>query len=318
MEFPSGAGHISVLYQPVLFWLQPSPGKRFLDGTLGAGGHTEGLLSAGAEVLAMDRDAGAVERASIRLSNFTGRVALRQASYRQTPEILRQLGWDAVDGILLDLGFSSLQMDDPQRGFSFRLDGPLDMRFDRTQGETAADLANTLPEAELARIITVYGEDRNARRIASAIVRSRPFETTRGLADVIARANAPRRAGAESIHPATRTFQALRIAVNHELDELEAALPLLADVLKPEGRLAVVSFHSLEDRLVKQFMRTASGTMPRFTPAGLRVGPEREAPAFLRELTRKPVVPDQEEIDRNPRARSAKLRVAEKLPLQIK
>jgi 16S rRNA (cytosine1402-N4)-methyltransferase len=316
MELSSGAGHVSVLYQPVLFWLQPAPGLRIVDGTLGGAGHTEGLLAAGADVLALDRDASAVERASTRLARFAGRAILRQASYRQAPEILRQLGWNTVDGILLDLGFSSLQMDDPQRGFSFRLDGPLDMRFDRAGGSTAADLINTLPEQELARLIAEYGEDRNARRIASAIVRARPFETTRALADVIAHASGARRDRAGSIHPATRTFQALRIAVNGELEELATALPLLVDALKPEGRLAIISFHSLEDRLVKQFFRKASGTTPRFQPAGLRVGPEREEPAVLRELTRRPVIPDQEEIQGNPRARSAKLRVAEKLPLK--
>jgi 16S rRNA (cytosine1402-N4)-methyltransferase len=315
MEPPSGAGHISVLYQPVLHWLCPTPGKRIVDGTLGGGGHAEGILAAGADLVGLDRDGSAVERASVRLAKYAGRAILRQASYRQMPEILRQIRWDAVDGILLDLGFSSLQMDDPQRGFSFRMDGPLDMRFDRTRGETAADLVNTLPEAELARLISIYGEDRNARRIASAIVRARPFESTCALADVVAKASRTRSGGVGTIHPATRTFQALRIAVNHELDELEAALPFLVELLKPGGRLAIISFHSLEDRLVKQFFRKEAGTMPRFTPAGLMVGPDEREPAILRELTRKPVVPDQEEMEHNPRARSAKLRVAEKLSL---
>jgi 16S rRNA (cytosine1402-N4)-methyltransferase len=314
MEPPSGAGHISVLYQAVLFWLQPGPGMRFVDGTLGAGGHAEGILSAGAELLGVDRDPAAVAGARTRLARFAEHATLEVASYRQAPDILWRMGWGQVDGVLLDLGFSSLQMDDPARGFSFRLDGPLDMRFDQERGESAADLVNTLPEQELARIISAYGEDRNAWRIARQIVESRPFSSTRALAETIARIGAVRRE-ANAIHPATRTFQALRIAVNGELAEVEAALPRLLDVLKPGGRLAVISFHSLEDRIVKRFIKEASGTLPQWTRAELRMGVEQEARPVMRELTRKPVVPDREEMDRNPRARSAKLRVAEKLPL---
>jgi 16S rRNA (cytosine1402-N4)-methyltransferase len=312
METSSGAKHISVLFQPVLFWLRPGPGMRFVDGTLGGGGHAEGILAAGAELLGLDRDLGAVRVAAARLARFADRARLEHASYRQAPEILRRIGWETVNGILLDLGFSSLQMDDPQRGFSFRLDAPLDMRFDTTRGETAADLVNTLPEAELARIIASFGEDRNARRIARAIVQSRPLHSTLELANVVARASGIRR-GPFIIHPATRTFQALRIAVNRELEELAAALPILAGSLAPGGRLAVISFHSLEDRIVKQFIRQESGTLPRRQPAALRVGPEREPPPSLRDLTQRPVAPSREEQAQNPRARSAKLRVAEKL-----
>jgi 16S rRNA (cytosine1402-N4)-methyltransferase len=309
---PDPADHIPVLLPAVIFWLQPAPGKRILDGTVGGGGHAEGLLARGAVVLGLDRDADAVENAGRRLAGFGQRVILRQESYRRAGEAMRGIGWATVDGILLDLGLSTRQLNDPQRGMGFRADGPLDMRFDRAAGETAADLLNTLPAEEIAQILFRYGEEREARRIASAVVRSRPLSTTRELADLVVAATKSGGRSARSVHPATRTFQALRIAVNHELDELEAALPMLLDHLGAGGRLAVISFHSLEDRIVKHAIREASGRAWR---RGTRKPPyaDRPAPAF-RDLTPRPILPDAAEIAANPRSRSAKLRVAERMP----
>jgi 16S rRNA (cytosine1402-N4)-methyltransferase len=252
------AEHTPVLYQPVLEWLAPRSGKKYLDGTVGGGGHAEGILRSGAELLGLDRDEDALRAARRRLEPFADRVVLRRASYRRAPLILNEIGWGKVAGIVLDLGLSSLQLADPQRGFSFRQDGPLDMRFDRSGGETAADLLDSLFEEELADILYKYGEERKARRIAKAIVRNRPLQSTRQLADLVAAAVGPSRCGFR-MHPATRTFQALRIAVNRELEELEDGLPELMDCLEEGGRLAVISFHSLEDRIVKQTFRRASG-----------------------------------------------------------
>jgi 16S rRNA (cytosine1402-N4)-methyltransferase len=224
---------------------------------------------------------------------------------------MRGIGWESVDGILLDLGLSSLQLNDPQRGMGFRADGPLDMRFDRSAGETAADLLNTLPAEEIAQILFRHGEERQAHRIAQAIVRNRPVSTTRELAELIVAVTKSGNRGARTVHPATRTFQALRIAVNHELEELEAALPELMDHLGAKGRLAVISFHSLEDRLVKHAIREASG---RAWHRGTRKPPYADAPApKFRDLTPRPVLPDAREIAANPRSRSAKLRVAERI-----
>jgi 16S rRNA (cytosine1402-N4)-methyltransferase len=299
--------HVPVLYQSVLEWLQPQPGKRYLDGTLGGGGHAEGILRAGAGLLGLDRDPEALRAAAGRLAAFADRLILRQASYRRGGELLREIGWGRVSGIVLDLGLSSLQLADPDRGFAFRQDGPLDMRFDRSGGPTAEDLVNTLPEDELARILFRFGEEREARRIAKAILRNRPVRGTRQLAEIVAAA-AGRTGGRQTVHPATRTFQALRIAVNGELDELEQGLPDLMESLEGGGRMAVISFHSLEDRIVKQAFHRAAGK-----PAK----DERSLPiprpmVRFRELTGRPVQPDSEEIKRNPRARSAKLRVLEK------
>jgi 16S rRNA (cytosine1402-N4)-methyltransferase len=306
-----GVRHLPVLFQPVLHWLQPAAGRRILDGTIGGGGHAEGLLAAGAEVLGLDRDPDAIAEAARRLARFGGQVHLRQSSYRRADELLRETGWDAVDGILLDLGLSSLQLADAERGMAFREDGPLDMRFDRSGGETAADLVNTLPGEEIERILFQFGEEPDARKIARAIVRSRPVGTTRELAETVAAA-VGRRAGAErSTHPATRTFQALRIAVNGELDELENALPRLLRSLAGGGRMAVITFHSLEDRQVKRAFREACGREWR---RGMRIPPYAQRPEpDYRDLTPKPIVPDRNEIAENPRARSAKLRVVEKI-----
>lgn len=301
--------HIPVLYQSVLEWLDPLPGRRYLDGTVGGGGHAEGILRLGGEVLGLDRDDEALRAAAARLAPFSGRVILRRASYRQGAAILEEIGWRRAAGILLDLGLSSLQLADPGRGFAFRQDGPLDMRFDRSGGESAADLVNTLSEEEIAGILFRYGEERRARRIAKAIVRARPLSTTRQLADTIAAAAGFSEGGRNRMHPATRAFQALRIAVNHELDELEQALPLLMESLEEGGRLAVISFHSLEDRIVKQTFRKAAGKPLK----GERIGPDPVRQARFRELTKKPVQPSAEELAGNPRSRSAKMRVLEKI-----
>ena len=303
------AEHLPVLYQSVLTWLRPQPETRFIDGTLGGGGHAAGILNRGARLLGLDRDAEALQTAARRLAPFADRAVLRQASYRIAPEIIQEIGWCTVDGILLDLGLSSLQLADPQRGFSFREDGPLDMRFDRSGGETAADLVNTLPEEEIATILFRYGEERRARRIARAIVRRRPIENTRQLADIVSAAAGFTAGGRHRLHPATRTFQALRIAVNGELDELERGLPALMDCLEEGGRMAVIAFHSLEDRIVKQTFRRAAGKPIR----GEESGPGREREVLFRDVTGKPVVPDEAEQTSNPRSRSAKLRVVERI-----
>lgn len=304
------AAHIPVLLEAVIEALRPHPTARLIDGTVGAGGHSAAWLEASAptgRVLGLDRDAAAVEAARARLAPFGERAVVVHASYAQLGEIAPPLGFAEVDAVLLDLGFSSLQVEDATRGFSFRQDGPLDMRYDRRQSLTAADLVNGLDERELANLIARYGEDRYARRIARAIVAARPIRSTLALAEVITRA-VPR--PTEKIHPATRTFQALRIAVNDELGELERALPQAVALLRPGGRLAVISFHSLEDRLVKHFLRRESQDClcpPRqpVCTCGHR--------ATLRLLTRRPIMAGDEEVARNPRARSARLRVAERL-----
>jgi 16S rRNA (cytosine1402-N4)-methyltransferase len=305
-------GHTPVLYQAVLTWLAPRSGRKYLDGTVGGGGHAEGILRSGAVLLGLDRDGDALRAARRRLGPYAERAILRQESFRCAPRILNEIGWGTVAGILLDLGLSSLQLADPQRGFSFRQDGPLDMRFDRSGGETAADLLDSLFEEELADILYKYGEERKARRIAKAIVRNRPLQNTRQLADVVAAAVGPSRGGSR-MHPATRTFQALRIAVNRELEELEDGLPQLMDCLEEGGRLAVISFHSLEDRIVKRAFRRASGKSVR----GEERLPGRISKPRFRELTEKPVPPDARELASNPRARSAKLRVLEKIPSSV-
>jgi 16S rRNA (cytosine1402-N4)-methyltransferase len=307
---PDRIEHVPVLYQSVLDWLQPQNGKKFLDGTVGGGGHAQGILGRGAFLLGLDRDADSLRIARSRLAPFADRVILRQASYRQARAILSEIGWRQVAGILLDLGISSYQLSDPERGFAFGQDGPLDMRFDRSGGDTAADLVNTLPEEEIARVLFLYGEERNARRIARTIVRNRPIASTGKLAEVVASAVGYRGRGRVGVHPATKTFQALRIAVNHELEELEAALPDLMESLEPGGRMAVISFQSLEDRLAKRAFRKASGKPGKDEPKSALL-PEQEI--LFRDLTGKPGRPSREEITENPRSRSAKLRVLERL-----
>jgi 16S rRNA (cytosine1402-N4)-methyltransferase len=301
--------HIPVLYHEVLQLLRPQPNGRYLDATLGAGGHTAGILQASApigRVLAFDRDPEAIAYARQQLDQYGRRVTYVNDSYAAMAQQAPANGFTDFDGILLDLGLSSRQLDNAERGFSFMRDGPLDMRFDTTQGETAADLINNLSAAELADIFWRYGEERRSRRLAQAIVDNRPFTNTRQLADLVA----AQVKGRERIHPATRIFQALRIATNRELEAVETGIPAAIELLKPGGRIAVISFHSLEDRFVKHlFRRLSQGcTCPPQQPICTCGGK-----ATLRLITRKAVKASETEIDQNPRSRSARLRVAEKI-----
>lgn len=304
--------HVPVLLRIVIDGLALQAGGRYIDGTLGAGGHAEAILrAAGPEgrLLGFDRDATALGLARLRLAAFGERVVIVHDSYESMGQLAPLHGFAQVDGILLDLGLSSIQLDDPTRGFSFRHDGPLDMRFDPTADvPTAADLANTLPEEDLVRLLRDYGEERRARRIARAIVESSPLHTTGALVAAIEQA-APRNPR-DKIHPATRTFQALRIAVNDELGALERTLPDAITLLKPGGRLAVISFHSLEDRIVKTFIRRESRDCICPPEQPICTCDHR---ASLRIITRKPIRATEDEIAANPRARSAKLRIAERL-----
>ena len=304
--------HHPVLYQEIIHALRPHSAGRYVDATVGAGGHAWGILTASAPgglLLGLDLDPQALEIASQRLSAFESRVTLLQASYTTLQAQLARLGWATVDGIVIDLGVSSMQIDTPGRGFSFLMDGPLDMRFSPAQTTSAADLVNTLPEMELADLIFRYGEEKLSRRIAHAIVQARPLHTTTELANLILKASGGRH---ERIHPATRTFQALRIAVNQELQSVEDFLPQAVQALAPGGRLAVISFHSLEDRIVKQFFRRESRDC---------ICPPKQPvctcghKASLIEITRHPMEASPEEAQTNPRSRSAKLRIIEKLPL---
>ena len=295
--------HIPVLQEEVLRLLNPQPGETYFDGTAGYGGHAAAVLertSPKGQAILVDRDADAAKQLGKR---FADRVEIMHDDYAGAAEQLLEQG-RMVDMVLLDLGVSSPQLDRPERGFSFRSDGPLDMRMDRSTGRTAADTVNTIGERELADAIYEYGEDRKSRRIARAIVQHRPFTTTKELADAIAAAVGHH----EDIHPATRTFQALRIMVNDELGQLQTALPILVALLKPGGRIAVISFHSLEDRIVKDFFRTESRDC--ICP------PEQpictcDHVATLKVLTPKPIPGTTDAF--NPRARSAKLRAASKL-----
>ncbi|HZC76399.1 MAG TPA: 16S rRNA (cytosine(1402)-N(4))-methyltransferase RsmH [Ktedonobacterales bacterium] len=305
---------MTVLPSETLFALAPHAGGRYVDGTLGGGGHSALLLDASApdgRVLGIDADAAALERAHERLAPAvaTGRLLLRQGNFAQLDELARDADFAPVDGILLDLGLSSDQLVDAARGFSFAADAPLDMRFDMSQGQPAADLVNTLDEIELADLLWRYGEERRSRAIARRIVAQRrraPIARTGELARLIASVMPGRPGG---IHPATRSFQALRIAVNDELGNLEAALPRAVELLRPGGRIAVISFHSLEDRIVKQyFNEEARGCV---CPPELPVCVCGRSPR-LRVVTRHPITASAEELARNPRARSAKLRVAER------
>lgn len=302
--------HYPVLYQQTIANLHPRAGGAYIDGTLGAGGHAAGILEASApdgRLLGLDVDPFALALAAEKLAPFGGRAVLRRASYVSLLAEMRAAGWESADGILLDLGASSMQFDDPARGFSFQAEGDLDMRFDPDEPVTAADLVNTLSERELADVLYTFGEERRSRQVAHAIVRSRPIRTTTELAAIVARAT---RSGKPGIHPATRTFQALRIAVNRELEGLETVLPDALAALAPGGRLAVISFHSLEDRLVKQFFRRESRDC--ICPAKQPICTCGHR-ALLREIIRRPIEADEEEIRLNPRSRSARLRVAEKV-----
>jgi 16S rRNA (cytosine1402-N4)-methyltransferase len=302
--------HVSVLYNHIISALRPESPGRYVDATVGAGGHAKGILEASSpqgELLGLDLDPRALEIASQRLMSFSDRVHLVHSSYSFLLQGMQALGWDHVDGIVIDLGVSSMQIDNPERGFSFQKDGPLDMRFDPSQHSSADDLVNSLPENELANILWKYGDERLSYRIARAIVARRPLHSTSELAEVIKKAVG--KSGGK-IHPATRSFQALRIAVNGELDALTDFLPKAIDSLKPGGRLAAISFHSLEDRIVKQYFRRESSDC--ICP------PEQPVctcghKARITEITRHPIEANDEEIRENPRARSARLRVAEKL-----
>lgn len=305
--------HISVLLQPVLDALLPDGhnGNRVIDGTLGAGGHTRALLESGVEsVLAFDLDAQAIAIARDNLVEFGDRAILRHASYLQMRDEAAHIGWDHVDGILLDLGLSSMQLDTPDRGFAFRYDAPLDMRFDADSSDlTAAELVNTLSAADLADIFYHYGEEKRSRQIARAIIDQRPLHTTQELANLIEQ-TVPRLYGkAKRIHPATQVFQALRIAVNRELEAVENILPIAVDLLRPGGRLAVISFHSLEDRIVKRAFKEMATEI--IAPPGMASIEEKDA--IVKLVNRKPIIANDDEMAQNPRSRSAKLRVVEKL-----
>jgi 16S rRNA (cytosine1402-N4)-methyltransferase len=302
--------HIPVLLEEIVPALALRPGGVILDGTFGLGGYSRALLAASScRIIGIDRDPRAITRGRALEAEFPDRLILLEGCFGEMERLLHAAGIDLVDGIALDIGVSSPQIDDPERGFSFRFDGPLDMRMGGA-GPSAASLVNTLEEAELADIIWRLGEERLSRRVAGAIVAARreaPIERTAALAKII-RAVVP--GSRDGIDPATRTFQALRIAVNDELGELERGLAAAERLLKAGGRLAVVSFHSLEDRTVKLFLRDRAGA----APSGSRHLPDtasRQAPSF-RLVGRKPITAGPDELARNPRARSAKLRVAER------
>ena len=305
-----GTAHQPVLYHEIIQALEPKNKGYYVDCTLGAGGHAHGILNASqpeGQLLGFDLDPQALALARETLAPHERRTFLRQRSYTKLKETLQEIKWTLVHGIVLDLGASSIQFDTPERGFSFREDAPLDMRFSPEIAESAADIINTYSEAELAEIIFRYGEERASRRIAKAIIRERPIHTTFELATLISTV-LPRKG--KRVHPATRTFQALRIAVNDELNSIENVLPQAVESLAPGGRLAVISFHSLEDRLVKRYFRHESKNC---------ICPPRqpictcEHKAIVKEPSRKPILPTEEEIGLNPRARSAKLRIVEKL-----
>jgi 16S rRNA (cytosine1402-N4)-methyltransferase len=320
--------HVPVMLGEVLRFLQPRAGGHYVDCTLGGGGHTQAILEQSApdgKVLGIDIDAQAIARVRERLSNYVnnGRLVLVHGNFAELARIVHEAGFVSVEGVILDLGFSSYQVDDPQRGFSFSADGPLDMRLDQSQAKSAADIVNSASERELAEIFWRYGEETRSRRIARRIVQQRKqaaITRTAQLAELAA-AGAPYKPGA--IHPATRVFQALRIAVNHELEHIEKVLPQIVDVLSMNkalpasgqevsggrgGRMVIIAFHSLEDRLVKEFMRREAKDClcPPHVPVCVCGHKAR-----LRLLTPKPVTPTIEEVTANPRARSAKLRAAE-------
>ncbi len=304
--------HIPVLYHEIINALAPYSGGLYIDGTLGAGGHAFGILNASTpngRLLGLDLDPDALVVAKQRLSMFKDRVLIRQGSYVDMASYAKEIGWFFIDGIILDLGVSSIQLDTKERGFSFLNDAPLDMRFSAQNGTTAADLLNTLAENELANIIWKYGEEKNSRKIARIICQNRPIRTTFGLANLVKKAYGNR---FSQIHPATRTFQAIRIAVNQELQAIEIVLPQAINLLKPGGKLAIISFHSLEDRIVKSFFRTESKDC--VCPPDQPICTCKHIKS-IKEVNRKPIEASQREVSENPRARSAKLRIVEKLNL---
>ena len=295
-----------MLLAEVLAAAKVQPGQRWIDGTFGRGGHSRALLENGALVLGLDQDGEAAEAARALEARWPENFRWKQRNFKELKTCCQEQGWDKVDGVLLDLGVSSPQLETPERGFSFRAEGPLDMRMDQGSGPRAADLVNELPEGELTRLFYEQGGEREARRVARALAARRrraPFLTTTDLAEVVARALPHRRAG--GIHPATKVFQALRIAVNREEEALLAALPQAVEIMKPGAVLAVISFHSGEDRVVKQFLRER-GAEWLDTPKHPNTVPNPNH--HLRNVKR--YLPSEEEIEKNPRARSARLRVA--------
>jgi 16S rRNA (cytosine1402-N4)-methyltransferase len=313
LEDPLSTTHEPVLLSAALTFLAPRDGGRYIDATFGGGGHSRAILEASApsgQVLAIDADPAAVARARALAERYPGRLLPCHGNFRDLARLAQSYGFVPVDGILFDLGLSSDQLADPARGFSFQLAGPLDMRFDPTSGEPAAVIVNTWSAEELAALFWQYGEEPRAWAIAQTIVAERarqPIETTTQLAALVARVAGSRR---ERIHPATRVFQALRIAVNQELEALAAGLAQAVELLRPGGRLVVIAFHSLEDRLVKQFFRREAAAC--LCPPGTPVCICGHRPR-LRLLTPRPVRPSAEEIARNPRSRSARLRAAERI-----
>lgn len=302
------AVHVPVLLEATIDSLSVRPGGRYVDCTLGTGGHSSAILQRclpGGSLLGIDADPRAIEATRTRLGPYGNAVVLVNDNFGRLEDICHRQNFLPVDGILYDLGMSSLQLEDRARGFSFRFDAPLDMRFSPEQPVTAADIVNGLSESDLADLLSRYGEERYSRRIAGRIARSRPINTTLQLANVVGQIH---RTGVSRIHPATRTFQALRMAVNEELSNLEASLKQAVRLLRPGGRLAVISYHSLEDRLVKQFMqRESKGCLCPVDIPRCQCG---HVPT-LKTVTRRAMTPSPEEVDLNPRSRSAKLRAAE-------
>ena len=301
-----GKGHVPVLLAEMLAAARVQPGQRWIDGTFGRGGHSRALLEKGALVLGLDQDGEVAEAARALEARWSEHFRWKQRNFRELKTCCQEQGWDKVDGVLLDLGVSSPQLETPERGFSFRAEGPLDMRMDRRSGPTAADLVNELPEGELTRLFYEQGGEREAKRVVRALAARRrraPFRTTTDLASVVAEALPHRRAG--GIHPATKVFQALRIAVNREEEALLAALPQAVEIMRPGAVLAVISFHSGEDRVVKQFLRERASE---WLDTPKHPNPAPNPKYHLRDVKR--YLPGEEEIQKNPRARSARLRVA--------
>jgi len=302
------SGHLPVMLAEVLQALNPRDGAHYIDGTFGGGGYARAILEAcDCRVLGIDRDPEAIARGEALAAHYPGRLTLVHGEFSQLDKYLADSGEAGTNGVVLDLGVSSFQFDEPARGFSFRADGPLDMRMSAA-GLSAADVVNGADEKTLAGILLRYGEERQARRIARAIVADRPFSRTGELAELVTRVLGPA-AARQPIHPATRTFQALRIHVNDELSELSLALEAATRALKPQGRLAVVSFHSLEDRIVKRFLAERSAAAPRAS----RHAPDTQNKPLYRLLGSRPKTPGEIEIANNHRARSAKLRAGERL-----
>lgn len=317
-EGGTGAPHRPVLLREAIGFLEPEQGGLFIDGTLGLGGHSEAILEASidASVIGLDRDRQALRWATKRLARFGSRFRAVHADFRDLKRVLEEAGVERVRGVLVDLGVSSLQFDSEERGFSFRHDAPLDMRMDSEgDDETAAELLATLPEEEIARIIYEYGEERHSRRIARWIVerreRGEPVGTTKELAELVARAVKANRK--DRIHPATRTFQALRIAVNRELEGLDEFIETAIELLEEDGRFCAISFHSLEDRIVKRALKRLSGHCECDRRVPVCTCGARRAVEIL---TRRPVSPSEREVEENPRARSAKLRACRRLAIR--